>query len=648
MAMSRRALRTLLPPLIAGLWGAALGFQHLRGDMWFLDRVEATMTDVRTLLRGQRPPPDRVTIVAIDDAFAQSEGGYPLSRATLARLVDAISGHAPDVIAVDMLLVDPGPEDDDLALTSALARSPAVLAAAAVFDDSSQRLEAGGGILSEIPKADRFVLPLPRFADVAAIGVVNVATDHSGTPRFVPMIFTDGSRLEASFPLRVAARAIGHEPSIAADGLTLGDRFIATDRGHTLPLAFYGPRGSVHTLSAAAVLDGNVPRESLRGQVVVIGATVTGGGDLFPSPFDPVLPGVEVMASAIGQLMNGGGMVRDQRVRLADAGFAVVLAMLVVGLMAWRRSVAALAAIVAVLLAWAAINVTAFAEGIWLSAALPITAAGPPAILFGAVQIWLHRRRAHYFAGQSKLLQHVQAPGLGAFLARNPDFLSEPVRQDAAIVFIDISGFTGLSETLGPNAVRELLDGFYRLVDEEASASGGAIASFMGDGAMVLFGLPHAAADDAFNAARCAVGLSRRTRDWLRTLPAAIATRIGFKIGAHFGTIVASRLGGKKPADHRDRRYRQRGKPSDGGRRRPRRRTGGQRRDAGSGRPRQRAVQGRHPDGSVRYADPRPRRLAAGLAVAGGSSRHDAGGGLNRSTSGGKPGAIGTRTTTCP
>ena len=227
--MSRRALRTLIPLLIAGLWGAALGFEHLRGDMWFLDRVEATMTDVRTLLRGQRPPPDRVTIVAIDDAFAQSEGGYPLSRATLARLVDAISGHAPDVIAVDMLLVDPGPEDGDLALTSALAKSPAVLAAAAVFADSTQRLEAGGGILSEIPKADRFVLPLQRFADVAAIGVVNVATDRTGTPRFVPMIFTDGSRLEASFPLRVAARAIGRR-AVDRSGRTDAWRPLHRDR----------------------------------------------------------------------------------------------------------------------------------------------------------------------------------------------------------------------------------------------------------------------------------------------------------------------------------------------------------------------------------------------------------------------------------
>jgi adenylate cyclase len=32
-------------------------------------------------------------------------------------------------------------------------------------------------------------------------------------------------------------------------------------------------------------------------------------------------------------------------------------------------------------------------------------------------------------------------------------------------------------------------------------------------------------------------------RGWLATLPEATASRIGFKIGAHFGTIVASRLG---------------------------------------------------------------------------------------------------------
>ena len=93
---------------------------------------------------------------------------------------------------------------------------------------------------------------------------------------------------------------------------------------------------------------------------------------------------------------------------------------------------------------------------IWLSLAVPMAATVPPAILFGASQLWLDRRRAVYFADQSALLQQFQAPGLGGWIARHPDFLAKPLRCEAAVVFIDLSGFTGVSEVLGPNAVREL------------------------------------------------------------------------------------------------------------------------------------------------------------------------------------------------
>jgi adenylate cyclase len=283
----------------------------------------------------------------------------------------------------------------------------------------------------------------------------------------------------------------------------------------------------------------------IRGRIVVIGATATGAGDVFPTPFDPVLPGVEVMSTAIAHLMTGDGIVRDRLVRLADAGFAVVLPMILVGLLAWRRNAIGLIAVVGVVLAWLVVNMAAFSHHIWLSAALPMAAAVPPAILFGAAQLWLGRNRAQYFATQSELLQRVEAPGLGEWLARHGDFLAEPVRADAAILFIDLSGFTGLSETLGPSATRELLNAFHALVDGEVADCGGVVTSFMGDGAMILFGLPEPAPDDAFNAARCCVGLSSRTNDWLASLPAATASRLGFKIGAHHGTIVASRLGGE-------------------------------------------------------------------------------------------------------
>ena len=95
----------------------------------------------------------------------------------------------------------------------------------------------------------------------------------------------------------------------------------------------------------------------------------------------------------------------------------------------------------------------------------------------------------------------------------NSDFLAKPVQQQATIVFIDLSGFTGLSEVLGLPAGRELLNAFYARLEEPVVACGGAITNFMGDGAMIVFGLPEPRADDAFQAVQCCAGLSNVTRN---------------------------------------------------------------------------------------------------------------------------------------
>jgi adenylate cyclase len=543
--MRGRHLQTLIALVLAGLWGFGVYFAHLHGHLRFLDRIESTMTDLRMLVRGARVPPDLVTIVAIDDALVKQGGSYPVARIDLARMVDAIAKLEPKVIAVDLLLVDRGPDDGDDALAESLTRRPTAIAAAAVFPEASQSIAAeNDGPLARLPRAERFLLPLKKFADRAGIGIVNVATDRSGTPRAIPMLFRTSDRIELSFPLRVAALAIGKEPTIEPDRLVLGERSIPTDADHALPISFYGPRRTIHTVSAASVLSGEIAPDDIRNRIVVVGATVTGGGDLFPTPFDPVMPGVEVIATAITHLMAGDGIVRDRSVRLADGVIAVAFPMILVGLLAWRRSAVGLIAAGAVVLIWAAANFFAFSQGIWLSAAVPVAAAAPPAVLFAAVQLWSGRRRAQYFAMRSELLEPFQAPGIQEWLTRDPNFLLEPVRQKAAIVFIDLSGFTSLSERLGPDAIRDLLKDFHALVDREAVTCGGTITSFLGDGAMILFGLPEAAADDAFRAAECSVGLCVSAEQWLTSLPPSTASRLGFKVGAHFGEIVASRLGG--------------------------------------------------------------------------------------------------------
>ncbi|MBB3591221.1 adenylate cyclase [Rhizobium sp. BK529] len=536
-------LQTVIALLLAGLWGAALGYFHLQSNSDLLERMEATLADLRSTIVGVRPPPDIVSIIAIDDRTAAAHG-YPLKRDILAQLVTSIGAMRPRALALDILLVDAATEEGDAALEAALKATPSIIAGAATFPKSLQVVkENAEDPLAGIPEAQQLLLPQPRFAEAAALGIVNVATDQSGVPRFIPLFSRAAERLDAAFPLRVASIALDAEPLIENDGIRLSTRRIPTDTGQRLPLTFYGPAGSIRTFSATDALDGKLPTDAITGKVVVIGATVAGGGDVFPTPFDPILPGVEVMSTAITHLIAGDGMVRDTRTRQADAGIAIALPILLVALIAWRRSALGFAVIGLTVIVWAMLNLAAFANGYWLSAALPIAAALPPALIFGAAELRRDRTRARHFADQSDRLQRIEAPGLGEWLARDPAFLAEPVRQNASVVFIDLSGFTGLSEAVGPAAVREILSGFFELIDDETRQHGGAITSFMGDGAMILFGLPEPADDDAARAAACAVRLADRTRSFLAGHPELRRRKIGFKLGAHCGPIVASRLG---------------------------------------------------------------------------------------------------------
>ncbi|QDP20764.1 CHASE2 domain-containing protein [Bradyrhizobium cosmicum] len=540
----KRRVQILAALVLTGLWGAGIYAGHANGHLRFLDRLEATLTDWRTQVRGVQVPPDLVTIVAIDDTVVKRGGSYPLPRADLARVVDTIVQFKPKVVAIDLLLVDRSAAIGDATLANTLATGPMVLAAAAIFPSASETVEpSSDGPLAVLPQAERFLLPLPAFADHADVGVVNVATGQSGSPLSVPMLFRTADKVELSFPLRVASRALDKPLTIAPDHLMLGDRAVPTDTDFALPITYYGPRRTIRTVSAQSIFDGTLNRAAIENRIVVIGAAVAGGGDFYPTPFDSLMPGVEVVSTAITHLVAGDGIVRDRKVRIADALTAILLPMLLVGLLAWRRSAPGLVAAAAVMIAWGGLNLFAFTHGVWLNAATTLAAAVPPVVVFAGMQLWVGGRRTQYFADKSRSLAQFQAPAVQEWLARDPDFLSRPVRQDAAVVFIDLSGFTAFSEKIDPDQLQDLLRTFHALIDKAAVDCDGLITGFLGDGAMILFGLPRAMPDDAARALRCAINLHRRVESWIAALPPAIGGRLGFKIGAHFGPIVASRLG---------------------------------------------------------------------------------------------------------
>ena len=316
--MSNRRLYILVALLCTGLWAVAICLGHSNGQLRLLDRIESALTDLRTLARGVKAPPDLVTIVAIDDGIVKHGGTYPLPRMEIARIVDAIAQFEPKVIAVDLLLVDKGPADGDAALAKSFAARPTVLAAAAVFPETVQPSEDRDGPLAGLPTADRFLHPLPAFAERAEVGIANVTTGQTGTPLSVPMLFRTRDKIELSFPLRVASVAVGKPLTIEPDRLLFGDHPIATGSNYALPISYYGPRRTIRTISAASLVDGQIDRKDIQGRIVVLGATATGAGDFFPTPFDSLMPGVEIISTAITHLVAGDGIVRDRPVRIVD------------------------------------------------------------------------------------------------------------------------------------------------------------------------------------------------------------------------------------------------------------------------------------------------------------------------------------------
>jgi len=516
---------------VAGGWAGWLVLGHVEGVGGQLDRLEATSFDWRLLMAGELPPPRNIVVVAIDDATVHQEGRYPIDRGRLARIIDNVGASGARAVAIDMLFLEAGEAAADAALAKALAGSNAVIAQAASFPRGAARL---------VPRAASVLSPLPMFSQSARTGLVNLSSDRAGTPRHIPLFVLTAEGPTPSLVLQAAGLFVGSDPVLSRESVRLGETARALDLGWHLPLRFYGPSGQIKTVSATRLFDANVPE--LSGKLVFLGVTATAVGDSFSTPFDPGLPGVEVLATAAANLLEGTSPLRTTFVRKVDAVGALCLAVigvLIVGLVPLPYG---LLAAIGLLLVWLGFVILQFFQGVWFAAVLPVAAFVPPVALAGSIRQFQDRRVARALAESEAALRRFQPRALAVHIAANPDFLMVPEERNAAIVFIDLAGFTGMSERLGASGTRELLKEFHTLVVEEIVPRDGVVLSFMGDGAMVVFGLPEAHDGDAANAVAASFGMIETVRKWIAERGSE--TRLtGVRVGAHYGPVVMSRLG---------------------------------------------------------------------------------------------------------
>src|SRR5947207_1646708 len=77
-------------------------------------------------------------------------------------------------------------------------------------------------------------------------------------------------------------------------------------------------------------------------------------------------------------------------------------------------------------------------------------------------------------------------------------------RRTVTVVFTDVTGSTGLGESLDPEAVRRVMERYFETASTVLARHGGTVEKFIGDAVMAVFGVPRLHEDDALRAVRAA------------------------------------------------------------------------------------------------------------------------------------------------
>jgi hypothetical protein len=122
-------------------------------------------------------------------------------------------------------------------------------------------------------------------------------------------------------------------------------------------------------------------------------------------------------------------------------------------------------------------------------------------------------------------------------------------RKQVTVLFVDVSGFTSLSERLDPEDVHGLMSRAFELMLAEVHRNEGTVNQFLGDGIMALFGAPIAHEDHARRAVRAALGIERALAGFQEELaPRGINFRA--RQGLNTGLVVVGSIGGDLRMDY--------------------------------------------------------------------------------------------------
>lgn len=484
-----------------------------------------------------------VKILDIDEESLSRVGQWPWPRTDIAQMVINLTKKGAALIVFDVVFAEP----DRTSLEQVVAKSPQLsgdvlddlreLAANSRTNDEvladiiqqSQRVVTGFTFLDSDGNGDpvqKMGIPfagddpttfLRSFEDAAVnlpvidaaamgSGAFTVKPDADNIIRRVPVVFSykgqlfpslaaEALRLVQGQNMSMRIRASGASGSFDFGGgikgierLRIGRADIPTDQFGQILLYDSGSKPERYVPAWQAV-DGSISAEDVSGKIVFVGTSAAGLLDIRATPLEPFVPGVEVHAQIVEQVMTQTFLLRPLWAQGLELSYMLLLGLVIIVLgrflsAIWSALVGVFAVGLAIGLSWYAFN----SLYMLIDPVFP-SLTGLAVWMVGSVLAYMQveAERAEVRGAFGRYL----SPALVEKLAGNPDQLKlGGEMRDLTLLFCDIRGFTPISEQFDPQGLTRFINRFLTPMTEIILDKHGTIDKYMGDCIMAFWNAP--------------------------------------------------------------------------------------------------------------------------------------------------------------
>ena len=487
-----------------------------------------------------------IVVIGMDQAAVDALGPMPWPRSYMADVISYLNSNPdakPAAIGIDVLYVgESADQDADAYLAEAAALGDnVVMAAAATF---------GSDLVTE---ADDFYMdtmavlgwdePFEALKNVSQIGHINAMADTDGIIRHA-LLKVDAPEGEVYSFARVL-----YEKYAAYHGLQVS-ALPKTDGNGFFYLPYTAKPGSYYDgISFVDVLDGLVDPEYFAGKIVLIGPYTAGMQDEYRTSIDHAAPmyGIEIQANQIEAYRNGFLPVEvSDWIQLAllfiwCAILAYVLkdCKVIYSIIIW----------LAVSCGWAGFCYLMYQAGfvfhvLWFPLA--------------ATVLFVYSMAINYIRS-NKEKQRITST-FGRYV--DPAVLKELLIQggaaeqlggqmhNIAVLFVDIRGFTTMSESLDPATVVESINRYLTLTTECIMRYHGTLYKFLGDCTMAVWNAPRPQEDLIYLSCCAALDMVEGSKALGDELLKTYGRTVNFGVGVHYGPAVVGNIGAPQRMDY--------------------------------------------------------------------------------------------------